>query len=72
MSDAAAAKVISVEISETWGRATATGTLADGSQAHLFSWYVDELRFSKDELIGLTVDEARALFHKRDVAYLQS
>lgn len=47
-------------------------TLEDGSQCVAFSFYDDELSFSKSELIGLTVDEARTLHHKKDVAYLQS
>jgi hypothetical protein len=38
----------------------------------LFGYYSDELSFSKDELIGLTVDEAHNLFFKKDKSYLQS
>lgn len=31
----------------------------------------DELRFTEAELVGLTVEQARALRHSRDVTYLQ-
>ena len=49
-----------------------TAELDDGSQEPLFSYYSDELSFAPDELVGLTVAQARALHHRRDVAYLQS
>ena len=39
---------------------------------YLFSYYSDELTFRKEEFIGLTIDEGRALFTKKDIAYLQS
>ena len=45
---------------------------ADGTKETLFSYYPDELSFSSNEFIGLTRDEAHALRHKKDVAYLQS
>jgi hypothetical protein len=38
----------------------------------LFSYFHDEITFSSLELIGLTVDEAEQLRHKKDVAYLRS
>ena len=38
----------------------------------LFDFYPDELSFSKEEFIGLTEKEAEELFHKKDIAYLQS
>jgi hypothetical protein len=38
----------------------------------LFSYFADEITFSSSELIGLTVDEAEQLRHKKDVAYLRS
>lgn len=49
-----------------------TAELEDGSSPELFAYYSDELRFDEDELIGLTVEEAQALHHRRDVGYLQS
>lgn len=48
------------------------GELDDGSRVELFAFYSDELRFNEDELVGLTIDEARALHHRRDVRFLQS
>ena len=39
---------------------------------YLFKYYGDELSFREEEFIGLTEDEGRALFTKKDIAYLQS
>jgi hypothetical protein len=47
-------------------------TLEDGSARMLFSYYPDEIRFDAAEFIGLTVADALALRHRKDVAYLQS
>lgn len=38
----------------------------------LFAYYDDELSFDPAEFVGKTLEEGRALFHKKDVAYLQS
>ena len=38
----------------------------------LFNYFHDEISFTANELVGLTVDEAEQLRHKKDVAYLQS
>lgn len=38
----------------------------------LFSYYPDEISFTASEFVGLTVGQAFALRHKRDVSYLQS
>jgi hypothetical protein len=43
-----------------------------GEERTLFSYYPDELSFRAAEFVGLTVDEALALRHRRDVAYLRS
>lgn len=43
------------------------------NQEHLaFEYYPDELQFSPDEFIGLTLQEARDLKVKKDIQYLQS
>ena len=42
------------------------------SEEPLFSYYPDEIDFDESELLGLTVDAARALRRQRDQAYLQS
>lgn len=49
-----------------------TATFEDGSEKELFEYYPDELSFTKEEFVGLTEQEAHALRHKKDVAYLQS
>ena len=38
----------------------------------LFSYYPDEITFTRHDLMGLTHEQALALRHKRDVEYLQS
>ena len=35
-------------------------------------YYGDELSFTEEEFVGLTVQEGRDLFHERDAAYLRS
>lgn len=48
-----------------------TAALDGGSRTELFAFFSDELHFNEHELIGLTVEEARILHHRRDVGYLQ-
>jgi hypothetical protein len=47
-------------------------TFEDGSTKTLFSFYPDEVSFHASEFVGLTEQEARALFHQKDTAYLRS
>lgn len=47
-------------------------TLEDGNEQLLFDYYPDEITFSENEFVGLTIDEARHLKFKKDQAYLQS
>ena len=47
-------------------------TFSDGAEKRLFSFYPDEINFGADEFIGLTEEEARNLFSRRDTAYLRS
>ena len=47
-------------------------TFDDGSTRELFEFYPGEIRFAPSEFIGLTEQEAMALRHRKDVAYLQS
>ena len=44
----------------------------DGSTEDLFSFYPDEISFTQSEFIGLTREQATALRHRKDVAYLRS
>ena len=67
--------VVSVEIGPatgSYGSATATAVLSDGSTQDVLSWYDDELFFSKDEFIGKTEKQIREMFHEKDIAYIQS
>ena len=43
-----------------------------GVEVRLFDYYSDELSFSPEEFLGLTVEEGRALKQRKDKAYLQS
>lgn len=47
-------------------------TFEDGVEKFLFEYYPDEVSFTPSEFVGLTEQEARRLFHKKDVQYLQS
>lgn len=47
-------------------------TLADGVEQLLFDYYPDELSFSPSNFVGLTLEQAHNLKHKKDVAYLRS
>ena len=47
-------------------------TFEDGSTKTLFSFYPDEISFRAQEFIGLTEEQALALRHRRDMAFLQS
>jgi hypothetical protein len=47
-------------------------TFEDGTTKRLFKFYPDEVSFSESEFVGLTEDEARALFRRMDVAFLRS
>ncbi|MDF2841623.1 MAG: hypothetical protein K0R00_49 [Herbinix sp.] len=44
----------------------------DGMAEKILNYYPDELSFSEEEFIGLTKQQAKDLFHKKDIAYLQS
>lgn len=47
-------------------------TMEDGKEQFLFEYYPDEISFTADEFVGLTLDEARTLKGKKDRQYLQS
>ena len=60
---------------EAWdipGPVDVVATLSDGSTVTLFRYFPDEMAFSSADFVGLTVEEARALHHRRDVRWLQS
>ena len=62
----------SVTAETMWGYRTFTGQMSDGTSQHLFGYYIDELSFAAQELVGMTAEQAGDLFHRRDVAYLRS
>jgi len=39
---------------------------------YLYNYYPDEISFTTEELLGLTRKQAIQLYHKKDVAYIQS
>ena len=43
-----------------------------GVEKTVFSYFSDELSFIPEAFIGRTASEARAIFHRADVAYLRS
>lgn len=47
-------------------------TLENGEEVALFSYYPDEISFTPNEFVGLTIEEARHLKFKKDKAYLTS
>lgn len=47
-------------------------TTEDGKEEKLFEFYPDEISFSPNEFIGLTLAEAKHLKFKKDKNFLQS
>ena len=46
--------------------------MEDGTTQILFDFFPDEISFTSEELVGLTVEEAIALKGQKDLAYLRS
>jgi hypothetical protein len=69
-------KIVSVEIKqpEKFGDMAHIHVKVAGDSAKflLFSYFADEISFSSAELLGLTVEQANELHHRKDVAYLRS
>jgi hypothetical protein len=55
-----------------FGYSEVIARLDNGDDEKLFTFYSDELSFQPFEFEGLTIEQAKALRHKRDVEYLQS
>jgi hypothetical protein len=49
------------------GPVDVVATLSDGSTETVFRYFPDEIRFTAEELVGVTVEEARALHYRRGV-----
>ena len=64
--------IIDIQFNKAMGRTSVCCDYEDNTFDKLFSFYDDELSFSKQELLGLTGNQAMQLHHDRDVAYLQS
>ncbi len=47
-------------------------TTEDDIEHYLFDYYPDELTFTPEEFVGLTVEQARRLKLEKDRKYLQS
>lgn len=45
-------------------------TLETGSEEFLFEYYPDEISFTPDEFVGLTVEECKHLKFKKDKQFL--
>lgn len=54
------------------GNARVIATLDNGEEFVLFRFYSDELSFTYDDLVGKTIQEARDVKYKKDLAYLRS
>lgn len=52
--------------------ATVRAKMSDGQEVQVFRYFDDELSFRAEEFTGMTLLQAHKLFHKKDVAYLQS
>ena len=50
----------------------AMATFEDGSTKTLFAFYSDEVSVTPSEFVGLTEEEARSLFQRKDTACLRS
>jgi hypothetical protein len=44
----------------------------DGTVTTILTYFPDEISFRESEFVGKTEWEATELFHKKDIAYLQS
>jgi hypothetical protein len=74
VADARKIKGVRLSIPRTFGAEAIVWVQLDDDPAfvQLFSYFADEIGFTTNELMGKTVEQARELRHKKDVAYLQS
>ena len=47
-------------------------TLENGEEQFLFDYYTDEISFTPDEFVGLTIEECRHLKFVKDLRFLTS
>jgi len=55
-----------------YGNKQAVAVMDDGTEKIVFHWFDDELHFREEELIAMTIEQARDFKQERDIAYLQS
>ena len=66
-------KIVDVTITyKEWDLSTIEATFENGEKKVIIRFYSDEINFSRNELIGLTEEQAKELYHKKDIAYLRS
>lgn len=63
-------KIVDCRIESSAVRNYVIVTMEDKTEMILCSYYPDELSFEPEEFLGLTIYQARDLYHRRDVAYL--
>lgn len=64
--------VIFQDSTHRYGDKEAVAIMDDGSEELVFHWFSDELSFREEELIAMTIEQARDFKQERDIAYLQS
>ena len=64
-------KIVDCRIESSGLRNYVMVTMEGGTEMILCSYYPDELSFEPEEFLGLTMYQARDLYHRRDVAYLK-
>lgn len=68
-------RIVSVTFQDSdhrYGNREAIATMDDGSEETIIHWFSDELQFSPNDFIGMTVEGARDFKQARDIAYLRS
>jgi len=64
--------VIFEDSDDRYGNRKAMAVMEDGSEELVFHWFDDELHFREEELIAMTIEQARDFKQERDIAYLRS
>lgn len=57
---------------DEWHYVSVIAIFKDNAKYKIFGYYPDELYFSRNDIVGKTIDEALAIRLKKDVAYLRS
>ena len=54
------------------GQSKIVATTEDGAIVPIFDYYCDELSFTEDQFVGMTVNEAKDACTAADIKYIQS